>query len=177
MATDQNLKVQEFYQKFQQEQFLADPGGRPSLEAMGNDRVDLRMRLIAEEFFELIAAVYSDQAAYEMESAWCNLFDDHVINDDRKYDVIAAADATGDLRYVIEGFDLEAGIPSEQVFNEIHASNLSKLDDNGNPIISDGTLKPKGKILKGDNYFDPDLEAVINGLTPDRTPVKMKEPS
>lgn len=168
-------KVREFYEKYQQEQFLADDGAAASLEDMGDDRVDLRMKLIAEEFFELIAAVYSDQAAYEMESAWCNLFDDHVINDDRKYDVVAAADATGDLRYVIEGFDLEAGIPAEKVFDEIHSSNLSKLGKDGFPIISDGTLKPKGKILKGEDFFEPDLKAVIEGREPDHTPTRLRK--
>ena len=168
-------KVREFYEKYQQEQFLADDGATASLEDMGDDRVDLRMKLIAEEFFELIAAVYNDQAAYEMESAWCNLFDDHVINDDRKYDVVAAADATGDLRYVIEGFDLEAGIPAEKVFDEIHSSNLSKLGKDGFPIISDGTLKPKGKILKGEDFFEPDLKAVIEGREPDHTPTRLRK--
>ena len=39
-------KVREFYEKYQQEQFLADDGAAASLEDMGNDRVDLRMKLI-----------------------------------------------------------------------------------------------------------------------------------
>lgn len=167
-------KVREFYEKYQQEQFLADDGAVASLEDMGDDRVDLRMKLIAEEFFELIAAVYNDQAAYELESTWNNLFSDGVM-DERRNDVVAAADATGDLRYVIEGFDLEAGIPAEKVFDEIHSSNLSKLGKDGFPIISDGTLKPKGKILKGENFFEPDLKAVIEGREPDHTPARLRK--
>ena len=167
-------KVREFYEKYQQEQFLADDGAAASLEDMGNDRVDLRMKLIAEEFFELVAAVYNEQAAYELESAWNGLFSDGV-TDERRNDVIAAADATGDLRYVIEGFDLEAGIPAEKVFDEIHSSNLSKLGKDGFPIISDGTLKPKGKILKGENFFEPDLKAVIEGREPDHTPTRLRK--
>ena len=167
-------KVREFYEKYQQEQFLADDGAVASLEDMGDDRVDLRMKLIAEEFFELIAAVYNDQAAYELESTWNNLFSDGVM-DERRNDVVAAADATGDLRYVIEGFDLEAGIPAEKVFDEIHSSNLSKLGKDGFPIISDGTLKPKGKILKGEDFFDPDLKAVIEGHEPDHTPTRLRK--
>lgn len=167
-------KVREFYEKYQQEQFLADDGAAASLEDMGNDRVDLRMKLIAEEFFELIAAVYNEQAAYELESAWNGLFSDGV-TDERRNDVIAAADATGDLRYVIEGFDLEAGIPAEKVFDEIHSSNLSKLGKDGFPIISDGTLKPKGKILKGEDFFEPDLKAVIEGREPDHTPARLRK--
>ena len=176
MASDQNRKVEEFYRAFQQERYLPAPGSKPSLKAMGDSRVDLRMSLIVEEFCELIAAVYNEEAAQEMENTWLNLFDDHVITEEnRNYDVVATADATGDLRYVIEGLDLEANIPSEAIFNEIHVSNMSKLDDEGNPVISDGTSKPKGKILKGDNYFAPDLESIIEGRTPDRTPVKSKK--
>lgn len=167
-------KVREFYEKYQQEQFLADDGAAASLENMGNDRVDLRMKLIAEEFFELVAAVYNEQAAYELESAWNGLFSDGV-TDERRNDVVAAADATGDLRYVIEGFDLEAGIPAEKVFDEIHSSNLSKLGKDGFPIISDGTLKPKGKILKGEDFFEPDLKAVIEGREPDHTPARLRK--
>lgn len=167
-------KVREFYEKYQQEQFLADDGAAASLEDMGNDRVDLRMKLIAEEFFELVAAVYNEQAAYELESAWNGLFSDGM-TDERRNDVVAAADATGDLRYVIEGFDLEAGIPAEKVFDEIHSSNLSKLGKDGFPIISDGTLKPKGKILKGEDFFEPDLKAVIEGREPDHTPARLRK--
>ena len=167
-------KVREFYEKYQQEQFLADDGAAASLENMGNDRVDLRMKLIAEEFFELVAAVYNEQAAYELESAWNGLFSDGV-TDERRNDVVAAADATGDLRYVIEGFDLAAGIPAEKVFDEIHSSNLSKLGKDGFPIISDGTLKPKGKILKGEDFFEPDLKAVIEGREPDHTPTRLRK--
>ena len=167
-------KVREFYEKYQQEQFLADDGAAASLEDMGNDRVDLRMKLIAEEFFELVAAVYNEQAAYELESAWNGLFSDGVM-DERRNDVVAAADATGDLRYVIEGFDLEAGIPAEKVFDEIHSSNLSKLGKDGFPIISDGTLKPKGKILKGEDFFEPDLKAVIEGREPDHPPTRLRK--
>ena len=125
-------------------------------------------------FFELVAAVYNEQAAYELESAWNGLFSDGV-TDERCNDVVAAADATGDLRYVIEGFDLEAGIPAEKVFDEIHSSNLSKLDKDGFPIISDGTLKPKGKILKGEDFFEPDLKAVIEDREPDHTPARLRK--
>ena len=56
-----------------------------------------------------------------------------------------------------------------QLFEEVHLSNLSKLDDNGKPIINDGILdpsKPIGKILKGKNYFEPRLKEILieNGI-------------
>lgn len=51
-----------------------------------------------------------------------------------------------------------------QLFQEVHSSNLSKLDENGKPIINDGILdpsKPIGKILKGKNYFEPRLKEIL----------------
>ena len=43
-----------------------------------------------------------------------------------------------------------------EVFNEIHRSNMSKLDSNGKPIY-----REDGKILKGENYFLPDIKSVL----------------
>ena len=51
-----------------------------------------------------------------------------------------------------------------QLFEEVHLSNMSKLNDNGKPIINDGILdpsKPIGKILKGKNYFEPRLKEIL----------------
>lgn len=51
-----------------------------------------------------------------------------------------------------------------ELFEEVHSSNLSKLDNNGKPIINDGILdpnKPIGKILKGKNYFEPRLKEIL----------------
>jgi predicted HAD superfamily Cof-like phosphohydrolase len=51
-----------------------------------------------------------------------------------------------------------------QLFQAVHESNMSKLDDNGKPIINDGILdpsKPIGKILKGKNYFEPRLKEIL----------------
>lgn len=48
------------------------------------------------------------------------------------------------------------GVDLDEVLDEVHRSNLSKLDENGNPIYS-----PEGKVLKGKNFFVPDIEAVL----------------
>ena len=51
-----------------------------------------------------------------------------------------------------------------QLFQAVHESNMSKLDENGKPIINDGILdpsKPIGKILKGKNYFEPRLKEIL----------------
>jgi len=67
---------------------------------------------------------------------------------------IEIADALGDMLYILCGTILEHGMQHkiEEVFKEIHRSNMSKLDENGNPIY-----REDGKILKGENYFKPDL--------------------
>lgn len=58
--------------------------------------------------------------------------------------------------------DIKEKLP--QLFNEVHRSNMSKLDENRKPIINDGILdpsKPIGKILKGKNYFEPRLKEIL----------------
>ena len=52
-----------------------------------------------------------------------------------------------------------------QLFDEVHASNMSKLDEKGKPIINDGIIdprKPIGKVLKGSNYFEPKLKEILD---------------
>lgn len=168
---DTNKRVREFYDGFKQNDFISDT---PNLD---HPRIALKTDLVAEEFFELTEAVYGKAAEALLKQAWIEAKK----LDDGTRNVVRAADATSDLRYVIEGFDLEAGIPSEAIFEEVHLSNMKKLDANGEPIMSDGVtpapdgeVKPFGKILKGPDYFEPDLEAIIEGRTPDRTPLIKK---
>lgn len=166
--------VLEFYDKFKQNNHIPAEGTQASLseEVIPAVRLDLKAALIVEECFELMGAIYGAAVEEYMTEAW----KEAKKLDDGTRDIVEAADATNDLRYVIEGFDIETAIPSEKIFAEIHLSNLSKLDENGDPILSDGTDgKPFGKILKGKNYFDPDLKAIIEGRTPDRTPKAIKE--
>lgn len=69
--------------------------------------------------------------------------------------LIEVADALGDQLYILIGTILRHGMQDiiEDVFNEIHASNMSKLGEDGKPVI-----REDGKILKGKNYFRPDLK-------------------
>ena len=70
-------------------------------------------------------------------------------------DLVEVADALGDQLYILCGTILKHGMQHiiEDVFNEIQASNMSKLNADGKPI-----LRHDGKILKGENYFAPNLE-------------------
>lgn len=73
-------------------------------------------------------------------------------------DLVGIADALGDQLYIIYGTILKHGLQNkiEEVFTEIHRSNMSKLDEKGNPI-----LRADGKILKGKNYFKPDIKKIL----------------
>ena len=72
--------------------------------------------------------------------------------------LVGIADALGDQLYILCGTILKHGMQHiiEEVFDEIQASNMSKLGDDGKPI-----LREDGKILKGPGYFKPDLSKFI----------------
>lgn len=115
-------------------------------------RVHMRMALIGEELAELVGAVYGARARAMIEEA----FTAAVAADDGTRDTVEAADALGDLVYVIYGMALECGIPLADVLAEIQASNLSKLGADGRPIY-----REDGKILKGPDYIRPDIARVL----------------
>ena len=73
----------------------------------------------------------------------------------KKGDVTEVEDALGDMLYILCGTIIEHGMQNviDDVFEEIHRSNLSKLDENGNPIY-----REDGKVVKGPNYFPPNLK-------------------
>lgn len=73
-------------------------------------------------------------------------------------DLIEVADALGDMLYILCGTILEHGLQYkiEEVFEEIQRSNMSKLDTNGKPIY-----REDGKVMKGANYFEPDLKKIL----------------
>jgi len=74
-------------------------------------------------------------------------------------DLVEVADALGDMLYILCGTILEHGLHHkiEDVFNEIQRSNMSKLGENGEPIY-----REDGKVLKGPNYFKPNIKAILN---------------
>lgn len=74
-------------------------------------------------------------------------------------DLNLIADALGDKLYILCGTIVAHGLQHKivEVFNEIHRSNMSKLDSEGKPIY-----REDGKIMKSENYFLPDIDGVIN---------------
>lgn len=73
-------------------------------------------------------------------------------------DLTEIADALGDQLYILCGTILKHGLQHviEDVFDEIHRSNMSKLGEDGKPIY-----REDGKVLKGPNYFKPDIAAIL----------------
>ena len=73
-------------------------------------------------------------------------------------DIVQIADALGDQLYILCGTILKHGLQNkiEEVFNEIQNSNMSKLDAEGKPIF-----REDGKILKGPNYFPPNIFKIL----------------
>jgi len=74
-------------------------------------------------------------------------------------DLTEVADALGDQLYILCGTILKHGMQDiiADVFEEIQRSNMSKLDENGEPIY-----REDGKILKGENYFKPDIRSILD---------------
>lgn len=100
---------------------------------LGTEKNNLRYELMKEENEEYLEAVSND-------------------------DLIEIADALGDMMYILCGTIIEHGLQDkiEAVFDEIQRSNMSKLDENGNPIY-----REDGKVLKGQNYFKPDFSKIL----------------
>ena len=73
-------------------------------------------------------------------------------------DLVEVADALGDMLYILCGTILEHGMQHkiEEVFDEIQRSNMSKLGADGKPIY-----REDGKVLKGPNYFKPNILGVL----------------
>jgi len=73
-------------------------------------------------------------------------------------DIVEIADALGDQLYILCGTILRHGLQHKivEVFQEIQRSNMSKLDENGNPIY-----REDGKVMKSALYFKPDIGAIL----------------
>ena len=130
------LKVKDFQQTFDQV-----VNRKPTLVDL--ELANLRFELMKEENEEYMQAVIDK-------------------------DVVEVADALGDQLYILIGTILSHGMQEVivDVFNEIHRSNMSKLDENGNPIINgqNGVLditRELGKVLKSPRYSKPNFEKIL----------------
>ena len=101
--------------------------------AFSTDKINkLRIDLIKEELEELTEAMNNN-------------------------DLLEVADALTDILYVTYGAGHAFGIDLDKCFEEVQNSNMSKLDENGQPIYNES-----GKVMKGPNYFKPDLSKFVS---------------
>lgn len=117
----------------------------------------LRVKLLLEEVLEFANASGVCVYAYDI--------DDKVLltcselefwESDEKPDIIEAADALADIRYVTDGANLVWGFPQNELLKEVHSSNMSKLGEDSKPIY-----REDGKVIKGVNYTPPDIKKVL----------------
>ena len=73
-----------------------------------------------------------------------------------KKDIKEVADSLTDILYVTYGAGHSFGIDLDKCFEEVQNSNMSKLGLDGKPIYNE-----KGKVMKGPNYFEPDLKKFV----------------
>ncbi len=73
-------------------------------------------------------------------------------------DLVEIADALGDMLYILCGTINAHGLQDKMadIFEEIQRSNMSKLDENGQPIY-----REDGKVLKSNRYFKPDIRSIL----------------
>ena len=71
--------------------------------------------------------------------------------------LLEVADALTDILYVTYGAGHAFGIDLDKCFEEVQNSNMSKLGKDGKPIFNEA-----GKVMKGPNYFKPDLSKYLN---------------
>ena len=103
-----------------------------SIPSFSSDKInDLRYNLIKEELDEFKQALENK-------------------------DLLEVADALTDILYVTYGAGHAFGIDLDACFDEVQNSNMSKLGLDGKPIFND-----QGKVMKGPNYFKPDLSKYI----------------
>ena len=99
---------------------------------LSNNKInELRISLINEELEELKKAIKDN-------------------------DILEVADALTDILYVAYGAGHAFGINLDKCFNEVQESNMSKLGSDGKPIYNES-----GKVMKGPNYFKPDLSKFL----------------
>lgn len=118
-------KVKEFHEKFELDK-----------NKSFNELLLLRLGLVTEEFLEV-----HDELYYSIRDSRAKDFREKLSKE------------LSDLLYVVYGTAVTFGLPIDEVFDEVHKSNLSKLDKDGKPIY-----REDGKVLKGPNYKEPDLE-------------------
>ena len=114
-------------------------------------------RVFGLEFHEKPTVLISDRII-ELRHRLMQEENDEYLEAAKAHDLALIADALGDKLYILCGTIIAHGLQHkiQEVFEEIHRSNMSKLDEAGKPIYRDD-----GKIMKSEKYFLPDIKTVL----------------
>lgn len=130
----------------------------PEVPIVPDDKIlILRSELIKEEFRE-----YNEEAGLDNEDnglCFSAYYTPHLASREefrKQIDLSKVAKELADLLYVVYGTAAAYGIPIDDVYREVHRSNMSKLGEDGKPIY-----REDGKVLKGPNYSPADVEKVL----------------
>lgn len=157
------------------------PVGHVPYIPLSVDRLRLRLKLF-DEFFELLEA---SGVSRERIVQFKMLLEVSVSEiDGTNQNIVEQADALGDIVVVAFGMAIEMGINLNRVLDEIMRANMSKLDEDGKPLINrcvvDGCFPdncrdtthyckpddPHGKVLKASGYTPPDVRRVLDSQPP-----------
>jgi len=116
---------------------MGQPVGEDITSLETGDLLEMRMDLIEEEALEIDAELPGFFTSPTREAI----------------DKAAFTKELADLLYVTYGMAVTFGLPIDEVFERVHRSNMSKLDDDGKPLY-----RKDGKVLKGPNYEKPNLD-------------------
>jgi len=131
------------FQKVDQFSIAMKQPRKVDLTPKEEDLIRLRTKLIYEEVDEFMDEVFED-----------DLFQAHKV---RAYiDKEKVLKELCDILYVVYGFASTFGLDIDTAFNRVHASNMSKLGDDGNPVYRDD-----GKVMKSSRYVPPDLKDLV----------------
>ena len=100
-----------------------------------------------------------DNAVYDLRHRLMHEENEEYLEACKNGDLVEIADALGDMMYILCGTILSHGLQDkiENIYEEIQRSNMSKLGADGKPIY-----REDGKILKGPNYFKPDIKKQLD---------------
>ena len=118
------------------------------------------------EFHKAFGLGVNNSPTVEVDNSTMNLRFSLMDEENKEYleavknrDIVEVADALGDMLYILCGTIITHGMQDviDEVFEEIQRSNMSKLGSDGKPIY-----RIDGKVLKGPNYFKPDIKKILN---------------
>jgi hypothetical protein len=127
-------------------------------------RLLMRLRLVAEEFFELVEGALGLGGSYRSWYTEATMAMELMLKEwqsDYDYNAIETADALTDLVVVIVGMALELGIPLDRTWNEVQRSNMAKAGPDGKV-----TKREDGKVLKPEGWTPPDIKTIMQSDPP-----------